>query len=61
MRRDMRALAIRYIDEVIKDQRDLGYRGAVSPAAREKAIADAEAALRELAASSTSSTKVAAA
>jgi hypothetical protein len=58
---DIRALAIRYIDEVIRDQQDLGYSGAVSPAAREDAIADAEAALEELAATSTRSTKVAAA
>ncbi len=61
MTRDIRALAIKYIDEVIADQRQLGYTGDARSEAREKAIADAEAALRDLAATVIDSKKAVAA
>ena len=60
MRRDIRALAVKYIDEVIAEQRKLGYTGRVPPETRKKAIADAEAALRYLAASATNAKAIAA-
>ena len=61
MKRDIQALATKYIDEVIKDQQELGYTDAVAAATREAAIADAKAALGELAASTTDSNKAVAA
>jgi hypothetical protein len=61
LRRDLHALATRYIDEVIKDQKTLGYTAAVPAAARKAAVADAELALRDLAASSRRTTKAVAA
>jgi ribosomal protein L12E/L44/L45/RPP1/RPP2 len=61
MKRDIQALATKYIDEVIKDQQELGYTDAVAAATREAAIEDAEAALGELAASTTESKKAVAA
>jgi hypothetical protein len=61
MKRDIQALATKYIDEVIKDQQELGYTDAVAAATREAAIGDAEAALGELAASTTDSKKAVAA
>ena len=61
MKRDIRALATKYIDEAIDDQRRLGYTRRVPSQARQKAIADAEAALRDLAASATDSKKAVAA
>ena len=61
MKRDIQALATKYIDEVINDQQELGYSDAVAAATREAAIADAEAALGELAASTTDSRKAVAA
>jgi hypothetical protein len=59
--RDIRALAIKYINEVIDDQRKLGYTGRVAREVREKAIADAEAALQDLAATATNSSNAVAA
>jgi hypothetical protein len=53
MKRDLQALATKYIDEVIKDQKKLGYTDAVAAATREAAIGGAEAVLGELAASTT--------
>ena len=61
MKRDIQALATKYIDEVIKDQRKLGYTDAVAVATREAAIADAEIALGELAASTRDSKRAIAA
>jgi hypothetical protein len=54
MRRDLHALATRYIDEVIRDQQKLGHTKAVAARTRKAAVADAEVALRELARSSKS-------
>jgi hypothetical protein len=61
MARDLRALAIKYINEVMDDQRQLGYKGRVPVSARRKAVADAEAALRDLAESTTDPKKAIAA
>jgi hypothetical protein len=52
MRRDLHAVAIRYIDQVITDQKKLGYTGAVPVATQEAAVASAEGALCELASGS---------
>jgi hypothetical protein len=60
MRRDLQAIATRYIDEVIKEQKNLGYTAAVPVATRKAAEADAEAALRELASASDPTKAVAA-
>jgi hypothetical protein len=59
--RDIRALAIKYVDEVVEDQRRLGYTGRVRAEAREKAIADVEATLRGLAASASGTKRAVAA
>jgi hypothetical protein len=61
MKQEIRALAIKYIDEVMDDQRRLGYTGDARPEAHEKAVADAETALRDLAASANDSKKAVAA
>jgi hypothetical protein len=61
MKRDIQVLATKYIDEVIKDQQELGYTDAVAAATREAAIGDAEAVLAELAASTTDSKRAVAA
>lgn len=61
MTKDIRALAIKYIDDVIDDQRQLGYARRVPTSTRRKAIAGAEAALRGLAASTANPDKAIAA
>jgi hypothetical protein len=52
MRRDLHAVATKYIDEVIKDQKRLGYTEAVPVPTRKAAVAYAEIALCELASAS---------
>jgi hypothetical protein len=54
MRDQVKKLAAKYIDEVIKDQERLGYRGDVPPSVRAEAQRHAESVLEELAISTES-------